>query len=270
MKIRIILSKIKKVVLTALVLAFVMALFLFLANSYFFKIKNIQISENDKYSYDDILQASGISIGEDLYGVNLNETENKIKKKLTYAKSVNITQIPPSTLNIEIEIERGFFAIMIGGDYYVISKTFDVMDKIKVPANGEAGLPGEIITVEANEIKKCYLGEKIEFSDGDIYDFLKGIVELFEKNESGALSEIKNIDISDKFKVAMNYGDRFLVKFGIFENIAPKIMNAFEIMNELAADDKGIIDMTDGKAVSFKYVENISDLLEFGKNKTFD
>jgi hypothetical protein len=60
----------------------------------------------------------------------------------------------------------------------------------------------------------------------------------------------------------MNYGDRFLVKFGIFENITPKILNVFKVINELGENDEGIIDTTDGKTFSFKYVENAANLFK--------
>lgn len=256
MKIKIFFSKIRKFFLAAFAVTFAAAVFLFLTNSYFFKIKNIRISENDKYSYEDILNASGISEGEELYGVNVKEAENKIKETLAYAKNVNITRIPPSTLNIEIDTEKGFFGIMIGGDYYIISENFKVMDKIKAQKSADRLFEG-IITVETDEIKKCYIGEKIEFSDEDVYNFLKDIIKLFGEDEPGDLSIIKNIDITDKYKITMNYGDRFLVKFGIFENITPKVLNVFKIIDELRDDDEGIIDMTGGKTVSFKYVENI-------------
>jgi len=250
MKIRKLISKIKKIFLAAFVLTAVTAAFLFVTNSYFFKIKNIDINENERYSYDDILKASGISVGGELYGIDVKKTEGKIKEELAYAKSVNIRQIPPSTLSIEIENEKGFFGMAIAGDFYIVSQDFKVLDRRKKPIEG-------IITVATDEVKKCYLGEKMEFSDGDVYDFLEGIVELFKKDDSGRLSAIKSVDITNKFKVAMNYGDRFLVKFGIFENIAPKILNVFEVINELGEDDRGIIDITDGKAASFRYVENV-------------
>ncbi|MCL2814355.1 MAG: FtsQ-type POTRA domain-containing protein [Oscillospiraceae bacterium] len=259
MKINNFFSKIKKFFLAAFVLTFAAAVFLFLTNSYFFKIKNIRISSNDKYSYDDILKASGISEGEELYGVNIKEAENKIKQTLAYTNNVNITRIPPSTLSIEINTEKGFFGLMIKGDYYIISKNFKVMDKIKAADETPLSVPRPegIITIETDEIKKCYIGEKIEFSDEDIYNFLKDIIKLFGEKEDGGLSIIKNIDITDKYKITMNYGDRFLVKFGIFENITPKILNVFKVIDELRDDDEGIIDMTGGKTVSFKYVENI-------------
>jgi hypothetical protein len=215
------------------------------------------------------LEASGISEGEELYGINVKKTESKIKEKLTYTKDVNITRVPPSTLNIDIKTEKGFFGIIIAGDYYIISKNFRVMDKIKIAGNETAGFAGRddfegIVTLEINEIKKCYIGEKIEFSDDDIYSFLKDITELFGKDDSGKFSVIKNINITNKFKVTMNYGDRFLVKFGIFENVTPKILNVFEIIKELREDDEGIIDITEGKTASFKYVENISNSLKSG------
>jgi len=276
MKIRKAGAKIKNFVFAVFVLAGVTAIFLFLTNQYFFKIKNINISENDKYSYDQILKASGINMGEELYGIDLKKAKTKIKEMLTYTESVNITQIPPSTINIDIKTEKGFFGVMLGGDYYIISQNFKVIDKIKIVGNGitESNFtpPENIITFETDAIKKCYLGKKIEFTDDDIFDFLKNIITLFNdskdnKNNGDMLSVINSIDITNKFKVVMNYGDRFLVKFGIFENISSKILNTFEIINELPDYAEGIIDMSEGRIASFRYDENVSKLYKSNKNR---
>lgn len=275
MKIRKAGAGIKNFLTAVFVLAVVTAVFLFLTNQYFFKIKNINISDNDKYSYDEILKASGIAMGEELYGIDLKQARTNIKEMLTYAENVNITQIPPSTVNIDIKTENGFFGVMLGGDYYIISQNFRVIDKIRIVGNGisESDFvpPEGIITFETDSIKKCYVGQKIEFSDSDISDFLKDISEFFsdkkENKNSSMVSAINNIDITNKFKVVMNYGDRFLIRFGIFENISAKIPNAFEIINELPDYAEGIIDMTEGKTASFRYDENISELYKSGKNR---
>jgi hypothetical protein len=71
------------------------------------------------------------------------------------------------------------------------------------------------------------------------------------------ISQIRSIDIKNKFKVGMNYGDKFSVNFGVFDNIASKILNSFEIINQLPDYAEGIIDMSDGKVASFRYDENV-------------
>jgi len=268
--------RIKNFLIAVVMLAAVTVIFLFLTNRYFFKIKHINITENDKYSYEEIneiLKSNGIIPGGELYGVDIKKAKTDIKETLTYAESVSITQIPPSTVNIDIKTEKGFLGIMLGGDYYIISRNFRVIEKISIVGSGidesEFEPPKGIITFETDAVKKCYIGEKIEFLDGDISDFLKDIAALFDDGEKNSqiLSVIKNIDVTNKFKVVMNYGDRFLVKFGIFENISSKILNSFEIINQLPDYAEGVIDMTDGKMASFRYDENVSKLYKLNKNK---
>ena len=267
----------------------VITVFFFLTNKYFFKVHKILIAdvsfinngysnnadENySKYSYDDILSASGITVGSELYGIDVKQVKNNIKKRLTYVDNINIIRIPPSTVSIEIKTDRGMFGIKLGGDYYIISENFRVVEKIDIvgglTASGVPGTAGEsdfmppdgIITVAADTVKKCCVGEKIEFSDSDITDFLKETVKMFKEYDltetmSSMNIKISSINIKDKFNVVMNYGDRFLVKFGVFENISPKVLNSLEIINRIPEGFKGIIDITNEKVASFEYDDNI-------------
>ena len=263
MKVRKAGAKIKSFLFALLMLSVVTALFLLFTNKYFFKVKNIVISENEKYSYDKILAASGIVLGEELYGINIEQAKNNIKEILPYTETVNIKRILPSTVNIEIKTAKGILGIKLGGDYYIISDNFMIVEKIKLIGTGiirsEFRPPPGVITFETDTVKKCYLGEKIEFFDGDIYDFLYEIISLHKENEEVFL-RITDINIMNKFKVVMNYENKFMVNFGIFENISSKILNSFEIIDRLPDYAKGIIDMTDDKSASFTYDENVSIL----------
>ena len=272
-------AAIKNFLLAIFAIAVVLLIFLFLTNKYFFKIKNINISESSKYSYDEIngiLKSNGIDVGAELYGVDIKKAKADINKNLTYIESVNITRVPPSTINVDIKTEEGFFGIMLGGDYYIISRNFRVVDKVKIVETSMIDLkpvvPPEIVTVETNAVKKCYLGETIEFSDEDIYDFLKEILGFFsydETDENRRVMQImiSDIDITNKFKVVMNYSDKFLVSFGIFENISSKILNSFEIIAQLPDYAEGVINMDEGKTASFKYDADVSKLYKSVKNK---
>jgi len=256
-------KKAKRFMAVFFTIAALCAAFLF-TNQYFFKANNIIIGENDRYSYDEILQASGISPGDELYGINTSRVKTNIKEILTYTDSVKITRIPPSTLKIDITAENGMFGIMLGGDYYIISENMRVVEKIKVVGSGgiyDFKPPENIITFATHDIKKCYLGEKMEFSDNDIYDFMKEIAKFLkeeaDKNTRPDMPKIRSMDITDKFRVTMNYEDRFLVKFGLFENISPKILNSYEVISRLPDYAGGLIDLTDSKAASFTFHEDI-------------
>jgi len=268
-------GKIKSFLFTVFVLAASAAVILFFTHKYFFKIENIVISENEKYSYDEIseiLKTSGIKTGNALFEFSAGKAEKNIKEILTYADSVRITRKLPSTVSVDIKTERGFFGIMLGGDYYIISNNFRVTEKIKVVGSGisesDFKPPEGIITFETDAVKKCYIGEQMEFSDEDVFGFLKEIAGLLKDEENyEMISMISGINITNKYKVVMNYGDKFLVRYGIFENITPKMFNSFKIIGELPDYAEGIIDMTEVKPASFKYDENVSELYNAGKDK---
>lgn len=268
-------SGIKRFLLAMFIVAAVLTVFLYFTNKYFFVIENINIiiNENEKYSGDEImeaLRANGVVSGAELYGIDADKIKENIKENFTYIESIDISRIPPSTVNIDIKTEQGLFGIFFGGDYYIISENFKVAEKIKIVGSKtpetEFKPPENIITLETYDIKKCYIGNKIEFFDADIIDFLKEIAKLHENNKD-AFSRIISIDVTNKFKVAMNYENKFLVNFGIFENISSKIFNSFEIIENLPNYAEGIIDMTESKAASFTYDENISKLYKSGARK---
>jgi len=243
--------------------------FFVFAGDYFFKTENIIINGIDIYSYDEILEAGGIVSGSGLLGIDSAKAKKNIKKKFTYVESVKIKKILPSTVTIEIKTGAGLFGIMLGGDYYIITSNFTVAEKIKVrganiPAS-EFTTPEGIITIEADAVKKCRTGEVILFSDNDIYDFLKEIAMLYGNNENkSSIAFITGIDIRNKFKVTMNYSDKFLIRLGIFEDISLRILNSLEIIEQLPSHAIGIIDITNGKAASFTQEENVLEIYKSG------
>ncbi|MCL2097072.1 MAG: FtsQ-type POTRA domain-containing protein [Oscillospiraceae bacterium] len=267
-------SKIKKFMLTLFVFSAAITAFFIFANQYFFRIENIITGENDRYSGEEILAASGIKPGGELYGINIKQVKQNIKEILTYTESVAITRIPPSTVKINIETAGGLFGIMTAGDYYIASDNLRIVEKIKIESDNFGFTPPEdIITLEidTDDIKKCYLGEKLEFTDGDIQDFLTEFAGFLAENKTGGeyseqMSAINGVNIKDKFGVTVNYGGRFLIRLGIFENIPPKIINSFEIIKRLSGGEEGIIDMTDkdGKTASFIHRDNIEALYKSG------
>jgi hypothetical protein len=260
--------KIINILFTVFLIAVILVLGFFLACKYLFKVENISIKTDGRYSDEEILKASGIKVGQELYGFDVGQAKENIKDTLTYSDSVIIYRRLFSTVCIEVKTEEGFFGILLGGDYYIISKSFRVVDRIKVVGNNGAGSefkpPAGIITVETYEIRKCYMGEKIEFKDDDIFDVLKDITELADDNIE-MISSLNCIDIKNKFKVYMNYQDRLLLRFGVFENISAKLLNSFEVITQIPDDAEGIIDMTNEKMASFRYEENALKLYKNGK-----
>ena len=233
------------------------AVFVF-ANQYLFKVRHFNIGENSMYTREQIIAASGISEGDELFGFSARAVRDNIKRGLGYAESVSILRLPPSTLVINIRTGRPAFGFMLGMDYYIITENFMVAEKISMGGRSisEVKPPG-VINIVTDYITRCFVGEQIEFSDGDILDFLKELLRLRRYEPMAYM--ISSVDIRDKFNVVMNYSGEYLVRFGVFENVYAKAAGSFDVIKRLREQNlTGVIDMSDGQVASFVPDENIS------------
>jgi hypothetical protein len=251
-------SKSKKVLIFLLAFIIIAGVLLIVTNRYIFKVKNWLVGENEVYTREEIIKASGIEEGTELYGFDAGLAEENMRKNLAYAESVSIIRLPPWTVKIDIKTDKAMFGMMLGGDYYILSEKFRVAEKIGVNGVEDFKPPPGVVTIAADNVKKCFVGERAEFEDEDIEYFLRELMDLIKENERASV--ISSVNIKDKFNVVMNYSDMFLVKFGVFENIYLKALNSFEIIDGylLERNQTGIIDVSDEKTGSFSLEDNIS------------
>ena len=247
-------SSLKSFIFIFVLAVTVVAAFLFLANRYIFKVGKIEINEHFKYTDEEILAAGGISLGMELYSLPLREIENNIKDKFSYVKNVKLTQIPPSTLRINISMETGVLGIKLGGDYYILSETFKVLEKVSMTNKTEETIAAElfsdnIIMFSTQTIKECYVGKNIQFQDEDIPYFLNKLLKVVKENEIYGV--IEKIDLRDKFYVKLDYDKRFLVELGSFEDIETKILTLIAVIDNLAPNATGTFERNNEKSWSF-------------------
>ena len=226
-------------------------------NIHLFKVKNFNVAENNRYMREDIVAASGIEEGAELFGFDVRLAENNIKRKLAYIYTADIIRLPPSTVRISIKTDEPMFGLALGKDYYIITDTFRVAEKTETDNKNinEHGTAG-IIDIVADCVTKCFVGEKIEFSDEDITDFLSELINLARDEKMAEM--ISSVDIRDKFNVVMNYSDLYLVRLGVFENVYSKALSSFDVIEQLS-ELTGIIDISDDKIASFIPDENITN-----------
>jgi hypothetical protein len=212
------------------------------------------------YTHAEVIEASGIQESWELFGFDVRLAKYDIQKNLAYAEKVRIIRLPPSTVRITIQTDEAAFGFMLGGDYYIVTDKFRVAEKISVQGrNPEDVKPPGVVTIVTDHVKKCFVGEKIEFSDNDILDFLKELLRLVREGDDMA-AMITSVNIKDKFDVIMNYNDLYLVKFGVFENVFSKAIGSFDVIEYLSERNlTGIIDMSEEKIASFTPEENITN-----------
>ena len=71
--------------------------------SVFFKVEKIDVSGNSKYSKEQIISASGIHTGDNLFFINRIGAGSRVVVKLPYIDSVKITRSLPNRVTITVE-----------------------------------------------------------------------------------------------------------------------------------------------------------------------
>ena len=69
----------------------------------FFRVEDIVVEGNRRYTQEEIVAITGISQGDNLYGINKIEVSSSIRRQLPYIEGVNIRRNLPSTIRITVD-----------------------------------------------------------------------------------------------------------------------------------------------------------------------
>ena len=95
----------------------------------FFKVDGITVSGSTSYSAEEVIEASGIEIGANLFLLNKYEISDAIIEQLPYVSSVSIHRKFPNMIEIEIADSNQGGVIQKGKDFWVISSDGKLLGK---------------------------------------------------------------------------------------------------------------------------------------------
>lgn len=220
---------------------------LFFGMSVFFRVANIEVEGNALYTADEVIEASGIEQGDNLFFINRFTAVSRIYSKLPYVEKAAISRSLPNKLVIEVTesaaiayvtAEDGLWAIDRSCKLLSAINPSDTEGLIKVsglvpiaPAVGDIIAPGE-----AETPKVSYLSE-----------ILRQISAL------GLTKDVTEIDMSDVSSPQFDYLGRFKVKLGRNEDVAYKFQVLLNAVSKLSAGDSGTLDLSIDKRAHLTY-----------------
>lgn len=181
-------------------------IFLILSRTVFFRIEKYEVTGIDLYSEDQILNAGGLKVGRNMYGINLERTAKKIKDSLIYVEDVNLKRKLPNSFIVEVTEAKAYACCEYEGSRYaIITRAGRYLETEQLGAR--AGL----IQIKGMELKNVALGEDFESADETKITI---ILELLDSIEKNCPNKITEIDITDRTNIVMMYENRIEVEFG--------------------------------------------------------
>lgn len=223
--------------LTFLVTAtFVLLLTIYILHAYVFVVVSVETVGNVRYTSDEIISVCGISVGDKLYDLPVDEDElsERLMKALPYVKSVELNRVIPDRIVIEVTEDSAEFVAEIYGEYVLLSEEMRVLEI------SDDEPTGDYIKLVLPDVKNAVEGEYIEFKD-DMFDVAKTAAAAVCSDVMKEGTSV--LDISDRFGIWVAYENRYKLMLGDVNDIELKLAIAFEIMKDEAfsGGNKGTI-----------------------------
>ena len=244
--------------LLQLVSAIAVVLALVFGVAIFFKVDQVTVSGTNKYSVNTILEASGISEGDNLLGINKAKISGKIIAALPYVESVRIGIKLPDTVHIEIKELDVVYSIRDSSDFWwLITAEGKVVEKVDSAVAGDyTKILG--VVLEAPETGKQAVAQELQETTDAAgatlpvvvrgSDKLKAALDIVQYMEFyGIIGEAASVDVDDLGNMELWYGQRFQVKLGNTTQLKYKIQSmdsAINGPNGLREYDSGILDIS--------------------------
>ena len=200
----------------------------------FFPVEKITVaSNNSPYSSEEIIKASGVQKGKNLWMTGFN-AEEEIPVKLPFIAEATVQRKFPSSIIIKATVAKPVYLIQTKNEYYVCDAEFKVLEIKKEPSEG-------LVTISGIEVSKTKVGNKATFKDEPKYEMLKTIfANLKEKSIT-----VNSADVTELMEMTVRVENRFNVHLGSSAYLDLKIAHLAGMLKEVDEDIVGSIDLSD-------------------------
>lgn len=224
---------------------FIIVFAVILAMSVFFKVARITVTGNSFYTAQEIIDASGIEAGDNLFFINRIAAGSRIIAKLPYIERASVTSGLPDRVTITVTESQAMAYIPLQSDNWMLDATGKVLGK----AQGTEA--ASLIKVDGITLYHPTVGNLASTEAGDSAK-VTYLADILSQIQSRALKEyITEIDMSTVANPSFDYLGRFTVKLGSDENMEYKFGMLLSAVQELKEGDTGTIDLSIDKQAHF-------------------
>lgn len=210
----------------------------------FFTIAEIQVDGVSVYTSEEVVAASGIEIGDNLFFTSDSSAVIKIRKELSNIENIVIERKFPDTLRIKITENFPVAYTISGGEKWLIDRKCTILE------DSEDVKTAERIKIEGLKLVEPQSGEtmKTEVGDSQVKYLKELLTALYDYD---ALDNISNINIESISNITFNYTDNYKVDLGAQGEITDKIALLVKTVEGFDEGSKGEIQFSSGNELHF-------------------
>ena len=222
-------------VLVIIVLVFVIGLF--------FRVKNITVEGAETYTDAEILEASGIEEGDNLFFINRFTASSNIFSRLPYVDSASIERSFPDTIHITVVESCAVAYIDWQGQYWMFTAGGKLLGSLK------AEEAASLVAVSGFEPDSPTVGDALSVPTDQKSRCTLALAVLSALQTNDMLTETSALDVTDPSCAVTTYDTRFSVKLGSAEQLDYKLSVLLAAIAQLEEDESALLDISDPSVV---------------------
>lgn len=210
------------------ILAVLLGIAAFIFFAPFFNISGVVIVRSDIYSEhkisdDEIIAASGIQIGKNIFATDISKVEKAIMS-IPYAKSAEARRVFPNKIKIVFGEAQSVACVSCNEGFALISMDGRILEMIENPDDYDA------TRLEGFDIVDAKVGEQIPTDGNPVFAMALNLMELLDEND--LLGRTSSIDTSDLNNMEIMLGDRMQILLGDGDDLDYRIKFIKKVIDE--------------------------------------
>ena len=206
----------------------------------FFRVAEVKVVGEVVYSDEEVIAASGVKQGDNLFLIPRMQVGRKILGKLPYVREVNLRRVFPDTVMIAVTECAPAAALKGDGDsWWLVDRSCKLLEQ----GGAELAQRHPTVTGLAALMPEEGSNLAVALEEGGKLNALKQILSSLE--DRGMLEQVQTIDLSGSSEIHMSYEGRFAVRLPVYSDDFSQLIHTLRESAEwLNAGQTGVIDLT--------------------------
>ena len=187
----------------------------------FFNITLITVSGDTRYNAEDIIEASGVVEGDNLFRMIGSYIEENIVSEFPYIESVKIKRVLPEELVLNVTECTPAVTVEQQDKYLLLSDKGRFLEEISM-------LPEDAPRIVGFDADALEEGDFLPEQEKERFELLLQMLSIMEQN---AVSDIAVIDLRDMMNISMLYDGRMDIRLGSQADMEYKLRAAKSIID---------------------------------------
>lgn len=197
----------------------------------------VKVIGKTPYTQEKVLQVSGVSTGDRLFGVDKQKTARLLKTNLPYISGASVSWRLPNTLVLHLQKATPVAAVSRTGGFAIL----DAQGKVLEIAPNLQAFPN-VPAVTGPDVGAYHPGQTVQTA---AKAKLADAVTLLNDAKAAGIAQVTAADIHDEYQITFGYQNRITVLIGTSADIEEKMKFAADmLLKQLQASDKGTLDVS--------------------------